>query len=463
MAERRMFAKRIIDSDDFTDMPFSTQALYLHLSMAADDDGFINNPKKITRMIGADKEDLERLVNEKYLIEFESGVVVIRHWKMHNYIKPDRYKATVHTEEKKKLGINENGSYIYDFQSGSNLEAEWRQNGSNMDPQDSIGKDRIEKDNIDKDSLSKVSIVEACQGSDFADATTSFADATTTFATMNAATIADATTTKENNLYFSSFSADAAANTDSADPISSATSHNGDNDTSNIGNNGTSNIEDDNTNNIGNNRAPSEDNSAIQDGKKATDKADTGADGITMTPDEGKSTKSRLKPVFGVGRGLVLLSDEQIDSLRGMMGAHVYNIYLEKLAGFIKERGARIKSHYNTIKKWYEEDLAKDPDYTSYTADDPMRKRSFDVNEAMEAAIKRSLELSEDDELQDGEESNPLDNTKISDRDTALERPNHADRVEIPEYPKGLNYPKDPQDPSADGGDNTWFFAPTRS
>ena len=217
--------------------------------------------------------------------------------------------------------------------------------------------------------------------------------------------------------------------------------------------------------NIENNSAPSEDNSTTQDGEKAPDKADTGADGITMTPDEGKSTKSRLKPVFGVGRGLVLLSDEQTESLRGMMGAHVYNIYLEKLAGFIKERGARIKSHYNTIKKWYEEDLAKDPNYTAYTAGDPMRKRSFDVNEAMEAAIRRSLELSEDgeDELQDGEESNPLDNTKISDRDKALERPNHADRMAITEHPKAPDYPEKPQAHSAEGGDNTWFFTPTRS
>ena len=111
MAERRMFAKTIIDSDMFLDMPLSTQALYFHLSMRADDDGFINNPKKIQRMIGASDDDLKVLIMKRFILPFDSGVVVIKHWRMHNYIRNDRYKETVYQEEKSQLLLKENGSY----------------------------------------------------------------------------------------------------------------------------------------------------------------------------------------------------------------------------------------------------------------------------------------------------------------------------------------------------------------
>ena len=97
MAGRRMFAKTIIDSDIFLDMPLSTQALYFHLSMRADDDGFINNSKKIQRMIGCGDDDLKLLIAKKFLIPFESGVVVIKHWRIHNYIQNDRYTETNYT------------------------------------------------------------------------------------------------------------------------------------------------------------------------------------------------------------------------------------------------------------------------------------------------------------------------------------------------------------------------------
>lgn len=111
MAERRMFAKTIIDSDAFIDMPLSTQALYFHLSMRADDDGFINNPKKIQRMIGCADDDLKLLIAKNFIIPFESGIVVIKHWKIHNYIQSDRYKATVYTEEKAQLITKSNRAY----------------------------------------------------------------------------------------------------------------------------------------------------------------------------------------------------------------------------------------------------------------------------------------------------------------------------------------------------------------
>ena len=111
MAERRMFAKTIIDSDAFLDMPLSAQCLYFHLSMRADDEGFLNNHKKIQRMIGASDDDLKILLAKNFIIAFESGVIVIKHWKIHNYIRADRLTKTNDEEERKMLSIKDNGSY----------------------------------------------------------------------------------------------------------------------------------------------------------------------------------------------------------------------------------------------------------------------------------------------------------------------------------------------------------------
>lgn len=111
MAERRMFTQKIIDSDAFLDMPLSTQALYFHLNMRADDDGFINNPKKIVRMIGASEDDFKVLIAKNFVMQFESGIIVVKHWKMHNYIAKDRYKPTVYEDEKAQLSVKDNGAY----------------------------------------------------------------------------------------------------------------------------------------------------------------------------------------------------------------------------------------------------------------------------------------------------------------------------------------------------------------
>lgn len=111
MAERRMFAKTIIDSDSFLDMPLSAQALYFHLSMRADDEGFINNPKKIQRMIGASDDDMKILLAKNFVLEFESGVIVIKHWKIHNYIRGDRLNETAYQEERALLTVKGNGAY----------------------------------------------------------------------------------------------------------------------------------------------------------------------------------------------------------------------------------------------------------------------------------------------------------------------------------------------------------------
>lgn len=126
MAERRMFAKTIIDSDAFLDMPLSTQALYFHLSMRADDDGFINNPKKIQRMIGASDDDLKVLIAKRFIIPFESGIVVIKHWKIHNYIQKDRYKPTIYQDEKRLITEKDNNAYTECIHPVSKVETQYR-------------------------------------------------------------------------------------------------------------------------------------------------------------------------------------------------------------------------------------------------------------------------------------------------------------------------------------------------
>ena len=145
MAERRMFAKTIIDSDAFLDMPHSTQLLYFHLSMRADDDGFINNPKKIQRIVGCGDDDLKLLILKNFIIPFESGVVVIKHWRIHNFIRTDRYKETVYQEEKSMLETKENKAYTLCQPLGI-------PNDNQMETQVRLGKDRLElgKDSIDK-------------------------------------------------------------------------------------------------------------------------------------------------------------------------------------------------------------------------------------------------------------------------------------------------------------------------
>ena len=106
-----MFAKTIIDSDAFLDMPATTQLLYFHLAMRADDDGFINKPKTIMRVCSCKDDDLKLLVAKKFIIPFETGVVVIKHWKIHNYIRKDTYSETKYKEEKATLELDENNSY----------------------------------------------------------------------------------------------------------------------------------------------------------------------------------------------------------------------------------------------------------------------------------------------------------------------------------------------------------------
>lgn len=111
MAQKRMFTMKIVDSDAFLDMPLSAQCLYFHLNMRADDDGFIGNPKRIMRTVGCRDDDMKILVSKKFLLVFDSGVIVIKHWRMHNFLAKDRYHETQYIDEKDMLRIKQNKSY----------------------------------------------------------------------------------------------------------------------------------------------------------------------------------------------------------------------------------------------------------------------------------------------------------------------------------------------------------------
>ena len=227
MAERRMFAKTIIDSDSFLEMPLSTQALYFHLSMRADDDGFINNPKRIQRLIGGCEDDLKVLIGKNFIIPFESGIVVIKHWRMHNYIQKDRYKETVYKEEKAMLSEKENKAYTL-------LDTPCIQDVHNMDTQVRVG-----KDSLGKDSLEVVVAEEDSNGNE-----------------------EDVDNSVDNFEYM----------------------------------------------------------------------------GGTL------------------GKGVVLLTDNQRESLLEELGFDAFNHYIDKLANFIIDKKAKVSNHYATIKKWAKED-----------------------------------------------------------------------------------------------------------
>ena len=152
MAERRMIAKSIVFSDDFLDMPLSSRCLYFTFLTIADDDGFINNPKSIIRQCGASNDDLRLLIAKSYIIPFESGVIVIKHWKMHNYIKSDRYKETPCKDEKSQLITLKDKSYA--LKNDEPLEPlkneQCIQSGTEVEPQDRVRvrvRDRVRVNN----------------------------------------------------------------------------------------------------------------------------------------------------------------------------------------------------------------------------------------------------------------------------------------------------------------------------
>jgi hypothetical protein len=136
MAQKRMFSNKITSTDFFLEMPLTSQALYFHLNMDADDDGFVGSPKKIMRMLGSTKNDFDLLLAKNFIIEFDSGICVITHWLIHNTLRKERYHPTVYTNEYKSLSISENKSY----------------NGNQMA---TVGCHSIDKIRLDKISIDK--------------------------------------------------------------------------------------------------------------------------------------------------------------------------------------------------------------------------------------------------------------------------------------------------------------------
>lgn len=147
MAQKRMFDKTITNSDDFLDLPDSSQVLYFHLNMNADDDGFVNNWKSIIRMTGTKEDDLKLLIAKSFVIPFESGVVVIKHWRINNYLRNDRYKETNYKDELKMLKTTENGEYLLKNNFGI-------PNGYQVDTQYRIEESSIVENSIEESSSS---------------------------------------------------------------------------------------------------------------------------------------------------------------------------------------------------------------------------------------------------------------------------------------------------------------------
>lgn len=155
MAERRMFAKTIVTSDAFLDMPATSRSLYMLLCVMADDDGFVNAPRSIMRMSGATDDDMKLLIVKRFVLTFESGVVVIKHWRIHNLIQKDRYKETKYLEEKATLALDENNAYT---EANSTVYPECIQPVSKVEPQVRLGKVSTGKDRVGEDIIEGVAV-----------------------------------------------------------------------------------------------------------------------------------------------------------------------------------------------------------------------------------------------------------------------------------------------------------------
>lgn len=231
MAGKRMFTDKIVESDAFTDMPLSAQALYFHFNMGADDDGIVNNPKRLCRSVGASEDDLRLLILKQFLISFDSGIVAIKHWRMHNNLRKDRYTPTSYQDEFSMLEIKDNGAYTLT----EGVVANWLPNGCQMVA--------VVKSSRVKSSKVEFSVVEV---------------------------------------------------------------------------------------------------SAEDSGSNEED-----------------VENSKLEAMGGtLGKGVILLTEEQQEALLEKLGIDAFNHYIDKLSTFIIKNEAKVSNHYNTILKWAREDSA---------------------------------------------------------------------------------------------------------
>lgn len=157
MAKKRMVSNQIVDSDAFLDMPLSTQALYFHLLVRADDEGFSNNVKKVMRMVKAGDDDLKVLIGKKFVIMFESGVLVIKHWLIHNTIRKDRLIETTHLDEKSQIEVKRNKSYTMKKATNKQITVDDVQTSGKCQSDDRIDKVSLDKTRLDKSSKDTMS------------------------------------------------------------------------------------------------------------------------------------------------------------------------------------------------------------------------------------------------------------------------------------------------------------------
>ena len=143
MAQKRMFSLSVVDTDQFLEMPISSRLLYYELGMRADDDGFVDNWKKILMFTGLKDDDMKLLIAKNFIIPFESGVIVIRHWRLNNYLQKDRTKPTIYKEEFNQLAIDNNNVYTLDTKCIHSID------------KNSIDKNSIDKNSIDKEEINK--------------------------------------------------------------------------------------------------------------------------------------------------------------------------------------------------------------------------------------------------------------------------------------------------------------------
>lgn len=252
MADRRMFHKNIVESDYFLEMPTSAQALYFHIGMHADDDGFVNGPKRIARLVGADDADLKTLIDNRFLLQFDNGVVVIKHWRIANSLKNDRAKMPQYPELAAQIYIKENRSYTdHPFEGAQSL-LQYKQNY--------LDSKRI-PNGFQMDSQGKGRELKGKEG----------------------------------------------------------------------------------------NRVEAE-----ADGFHPELDFSTGF----STGDFAAATADRQLKLFNgtLGKGVVMLSNEQVRSLLEKLDLDAFDYYVDKLSTFIIEKGAKVKNHYETILKWYKED-----------------------------------------------------------------------------------------------------------
>ena len=155
-----MFSNRVIDTDEFLEMPATAQMLYFHLSMNADDDGFVGKPKTIMRMCRASQDDLTVLLGKQFVISFDTGVIVIRHWKIHNFIRKDTYHPTIYEKEKEMLSLDKSDAYSLEHHQDESVTSPLQvRNESVTSPlrvRDESVTSPLQVRNVDKNSIEKV-------------------------------------------------------------------------------------------------------------------------------------------------------------------------------------------------------------------------------------------------------------------------------------------------------------------